>query len=502
MAPQLEFVASHISRPLEQSQRKRVAFVSTGWQDNVITRLISNAAVAACNQVAKLEVFLLDVGTADSSRTPADIKFGKCTYLRVDRQLPQAHAQIAALGLSILTYAEIGMDPFLYALAFARLAPLQVAHLGHPITSGIPTIDIFISYSLFEGDQVSQQDQYTERLVTLGNLPSYRYSIMNDAESGLGRAEIAQVLGIGANSISSTWYAFPKSIYKASPAMDAVFEQILKGDPKGLLIITTFPAATQFPGQLWRFEKRLRAKLGPVLAERALFVNHWLGKSEWQGLLLHADVLLDSHPYSGVATIIEALSLHRPWVSLPHEQMSGRQTAGLLKEAGLEACCVADNLTDLSVKALQIGQDKEYRERLRNSVNISGLLFRGDTEQAWIDFLTNDTQLLSLRRSVEAHQHWNASSLVHNLKTNVSVGVLLLTCARLDLIARTVKAFNLWNSYPIQERLMTDDSQNASVKSYLVQQYPEWQVLSTFTPADVVRREQRIMTAIDQGLRA
>jgi predicted O-linked N-acetylglucosamine transferase (SPINDLY family) len=35
-----------------------------------------------------------------------------------------------------------------YALAFARLAPWQILMHGHTATSGIPTLDYFISYQV------------------------------------------------------------------------------------------------------------------------------------------------------------------------------------------------------------------------------------------------------------------------------------------------------------------------------------------------------------------
>ncbi len=43
----------------------------------------------------------------------------------------------------VLFYPEIGMDPQCAKLAALRLAPLQVASWGHPITTGLPEIDLF-----------------------------------------------------------------------------------------------------------------------------------------------------------------------------------------------------------------------------------------------------------------------------------------------------------------------------------------------------------------------
>ena len=53
--------------------------------------------------------------------------------------------EIRSANLDILIYPEIGLDPVTYFLAFSRLAKVQMAWLGHPDTTGISTIDYFIT---------------------------------------------------------------------------------------------------------------------------------------------------------------------------------------------------------------------------------------------------------------------------------------------------------------------------------------------------------------------
>ena len=77
--------------------------------------------------------------TVSSLRQEAD----ECIALPED--VPLARQIIADADLDVLVYPEIGMDPLCHALAFARLAPVQCALWGHPVTTGIPTIDHFIS---------------------------------------------------------------------------------------------------------------------------------------------------------------------------------------------------------------------------------------------------------------------------------------------------------------------------------------------------------------------
>ena len=49
-------------------------------------------------------------------------------------------------------------------IRFGRLAPVQVAWWGHPDTSGIPTIDYFVTA---DTDIPNASDRHTEQLVRL-----------------------------------------------------------------------------------------------------------------------------------------------------------------------------------------------------------------------------------------------------------------------------------------------------------------------------------------------
>ncbi len=65
------------------------------------------------------------------------------------------------------------MDPFTYTLALSRLAPVQCVTWGHPSTTGLETIDYYLSSELFETEDADQY--YTEKLVRLKTIPAYSY---------------------------------------------------------------------------------------------------------------------------------------------------------------------------------------------------------------------------------------------------------------------------------------------------------------------------------------
>ncbi len=71
----------------------------------------------------------------------------------------------------ILIYPEVGMDQTTLQLAGMRLAPTQLVAWGHPVTSGLPTLDYYLSADAFEPPDGAEH--YTERLIRLPNLGVY-----------------------------------------------------------------------------------------------------------------------------------------------------------------------------------------------------------------------------------------------------------------------------------------------------------------------------------------
>ncbi|CAN0061566.1 unnamed protein product [Scytosiphon promiscuus] len=67
-------------------------------------------------------------------------------------RLHNTRETVAALELDVLVYGDVGMDALTTALAHSRLSPVQVAFWGHPGTTGLPTVDYFVTSDLFEAD--------------------------------------------------------------------------------------------------------------------------------------------------------------------------------------------------------------------------------------------------------------------------------------------------------------------------------------------------------------
>src|SRR5262249_44840918 len=143
--------------------------------------------------------------------------------------LATVRQRIAKLELDVLYYADVGMTAWTYFLAFARLAPVQCVTWGHPLTTGIPNLDYFISSELLEGP--GAEEHYTEKLVRLPNLAVHYYRPQAPAEvrprSHYGLEETGRL------------YGCPQSLFKLHPDFDAILADVLRRDPEGLLVLLT-----------------------------------------------------------------------------------------------------------------------------------------------------------------------------------------------------------------------------------------------------------------------
>jgi len=86
------------------------------------------------------------------------------------QEIDELISSISSGQLDVLVYTDLGMEPRLQLISALRLVPVQCNGGGHPVTSGLPTIDYFLGSDLME-----PQDgcgHYTEELVRLPNLAS------------------------------------------------------------------------------------------------------------------------------------------------------------------------------------------------------------------------------------------------------------------------------------------------------------------------------------------
>ena len=265
-------------------------------------------------------------------------------YVEVPRDLAAARETIRRQELDLLYYTDIGMEPLTYSLAFSRLAPVQCATVGHPLTTGIDTVDWFVASDAMEPPDAASH--YTERLARLDALYTYYYRPALAAG-----AKDRAALGLPAGR---HLYGCPQTLFKLHPDFDAVLAGILRGDPDGVLVMVKSRYAS------WQraLTHRLRRTMPDVL-DRVIFLEP-LPFADFLALNAAVDVLLDPLYFGGGNTSFEGLAMGTPIVTQPGRFNRGRVTYALYRTMGVTDC-VVESAQSYVAKALALGTDRAYR---------------------------------------------------------------------------------------------------------------------------------------------
>jgi predicted O-linked N-acetylglucosamine transferase (SPINDLY family) len=274
----------------------------------------------------------------------------------------QQHA-VAAEKLDVLFYPDVGMAPSAYFLSYARLAPVQAVSWGHPDTTGLDTMDYFVSAASIEPENA--EEHYTETLIRLNRMPCFYEPLSTPtqmpARAALGLPEIG------------TLYGCPQSLFKFHPDFDTVLAAIAEGDPAGHIVLLegTQPAWTNLLKARW-------AKAFPVLIDRVQFLPR-MPPERFMTLMAHIDVLLDPIHFGSGNTLYEAMVYGTPVVTWPGQFMRGRIVAGAYRQIGITDAPIALCLEDYAPLALALGRDPERRRALRHaSLEAAGRELFGD----------------------------------------------------------------------------------------------------------------------------
>jgi len=283
------------------------------------------------------------------------------------RPLQQWVEAIIGRQLDVLVYPEIGMDPITMKLASLRLARVQVAAWGHPETTGLPTIDYYLSAEDLE--PASAQDNYTEKLVALPHLGCYY-----KPPQVIAAPPDLNSLGIDPGSPLLLCPGVP---FKYAPQYDHVFTEIARRIGRCQFVF--------FIHKTHQLSEKLRQRLEVVFAQNQMDISKCVTLIPWQqwagfyGLLKRADVVLDTIGFSGFNTAVQAVECGAPIVTREGRFLRGRFASGILKRLGLQEL-VAESEDEYVALAVKLVQDSEYRERVRGRIEASRHLLFEDVE--------------------------------------------------------------------------------------------------------------------------
>ena len=325
--------------------RIRIGFISSLFYNHTIGSLMRG--IIRNFDREKFHVITISP-TKYSDDTAKEIRNHSDEYVFLGVDLRQANETLKSLELDVLFYADIGMDPFIFSLATTRHAPVQCVTWGHPVTTGLKTIDYFISSELMEAEDAD--DHYTEQLVRLKDLPAYYY------RPDLPK-EIKPRAAFGLSDDDHI-YACPQTLFKFHPEFDQVLAGILRKDPQARIVMIRDQTSKWKDLLVERFQKSF-----PDVVDRILFLRG-MSTPDFLNLIYISDIMLDPLHFGGGNTSYQSMAIGTPIVTLPSSYMRGRVTLGMYRKMGLTDCIVSsvEEYIDL---ACRIGSDENFRDQLR-----------------------------------------------------------------------------------------------------------------------------------------
>ena len=254
----------------------------------------------------------------------------------------------------VILYPELGMDPTTLRLASSRLAPLQAASWGHPLTTGLPEIDLYFSGETLESPDADSH--YRERLVRLPGTGCCTAPLEVLPEP-LG--ELAAEL----DCRSGPCFVIAQAPFKFDPADDALCARIAAGAGDCTFVLLRYP---KLPWATERVLSRLGAafRAAGLDPDRHLLVIPWLSSGKFHTLLKRCDVYLDCPSFSGYTTAWQAVHCGLPVVTLEGRYLRQRLAAGLLRTIGLTDT-ITSSASEYVAIATRLAQESRDPDRYR-----------------------------------------------------------------------------------------------------------------------------------------
>jgi protein O-GlcNAc transferase len=354
----------------------RIGFVSAYFHYHSIWKIPLRGWIEDLNR-EKFVIYGYHIGPKKDGITESAKK--SCNRFREDVHVVEDLCKLVRSDdLHALIFPDIGMDPLTAKIAALRLAPVQCTSLGHPETTGLPTIDYYLSSDLMEPSEAD--GHYTERLVRLPNL-GFSYIPPDIPYKETGRA------GFGIPD-ESVLYLCSHALFTYLPQYDSVFPLIAREVGGCKFLFIGYRGEKSRGTELFRMRiEKAFAKLG-LDAGKYLVFSPTLSPPDYQAVNRMSDVFLDSIGWSANNSTFEALACDLPVVTLPGSLMRQRHCSAILSMMGLTET-IAANPDEYVEIAVRLGQDTEWRRHISEKISASKHLLYNDRESisAFEDFI-------------------------------------------------------------------------------------------------------------------
>lgn len=336
------------SRQRPEHKRLRVGYVSPDFREHVMFHFI--LPFLAFRDKERFEVYAYN----SSDRTDAStlvLKKMVDVWRNVDRKNPEVTAKTIYEDEIDILFDLAGHTANNAIAAFAyKPAPIQISGLGYMATTGLDTMDYFLT-DPFVDPPGEHEAYFTEK-------PLYISSQFCYAATGAKEHPPST----GAPSKKCGWVTFGvfNQYAKAKDDMLLAWKEILRRVPKSKLLwkCDAF-SSVEVEDEAYRRMKKLGFPMERIIFEK--------GTKTYMERYLDVDIALDTYPWPGGGTTCDTLYMGVPLVTRYGDRRSTRFSYGLLQNVGLGDLTAA-TVEEYIEKAVALASDEELLDALHKNL--------------------------------------------------------------------------------------------------------------------------------------
>ena len=334
--------------PRAHAGRLRVGFVSSHLYAHSVARFFGGLVTGLDR--TRFESFVWHTGESSDDTSAAIAAAVDHFEHRFAPPLEVARS-IRSAQLDILVFLDVGLDPAMQVLGSLRLAPVQCAAYGHPVTTGLAHVDYFLSGELL--DAPAAQSDYSEKLVPLPGIGAQPQRPPGEGD-GAWLSAVAHDL---------PWLLCLQNPLKLTPDFDDVLVEILVGNAVRIGVFDVSPPITA----LWRARIESRLAERDATASTRLHVLQPVSHADLVAGIARATLVLDSPHFSGGSTSLDAIAAATPIATFRGNRLRANQTCAMLQIVGAPALIAGDAGGYARIVQHLVGNGAD-RDRLSNAI--------------------------------------------------------------------------------------------------------------------------------------
>jgi len=347
LCPQINYVSNNLSVHNPKKNIK-IGFISTNFKNHSVSRDRAGIIIGLDRDVYDVVIFYFDKYPGHSYFNMLWESNSKNVLL--DKQFDNVIKQIESESLDMLVYCDIGMQEETYLLAHTRLAPIQITTWGHSETSGISTIDYYISSQIYEDNDTG--DHYSERLIKLKSLCTFYYDSIYEV---LKTSETDMNINMNSGKIYLTCLQY---LHKLCADDIKRFKSILRNtnDFVNIVVINGSNKKIDVDSFVSKFSSETKSILERII------ILPTLKTGDFYRVINESYLILDTYPHGGCNSTLESIYFNKLVITLPSKYLRGRFTQGFYKTMGITDG-IATSSNDYVGKVINyIYNDEELKE--------------------------------------------------------------------------------------------------------------------------------------------